>query len=605
MNFNRLFKVVQSSYNLLDLESRKKFKGITILQSFLALLDLIAVYLVGLLASVSVLGVQSRPTTVSNSLKLLGINNLQFQLQVAIIAGLAGIMLILKTAISAILVWRTTRYYSFLGAGISQELLSKFLNQPINKISEKSTQQSIYNLTSGVNNIVVGIISTTSALISDLVLIILMIGALFMASPIVALFAFILFSTLGILLHFTVGQRSRIIAQEMVPKSIELNESIITTLESYRELFVRNLIRDKTIKAGLSMRNLAQLSAKQSFLPHVSKYVIEIILIFVVLSFALIQVFLTNAVDSAGVLAIFLAASSRVAPAALRVQQGLASIMNGYGGGKVSIDLYQELQSSPEIDKAVNFMVTSNNKVNLNTTQILEVSDLSFSYNNKKMILYKVNLDVLRGQRVLLMGKTGAGKSTLLDAILGLITPDNGQVLLFGKPPREAISNLNNKIAFVSQRPYLFNGTIFENVCEGQIEYTPEEIWHALRFCEIDGFIRDLPLGLESSVLENGKNLSGGQRQRLSLTKAILSRPKLLILDEATSALDSDTESKILQKLLNHDSIETIIMISHSVPNINAFDKVGFLEGNRLLYDKPREVIKKSSNHGSRKQTRS
>lgn len=492
MNFNRLFKVVQSSYNLLDLESRKKFKGITILQSFLALLDLIAVYLVGLLASVSVLGVQSRPTTVSNSLKLLGINNLQFQLQVAIIAGLAGIMLILKTAISAILVWRTTRYYSFLGAGISQELLSKFLNQPINKISEKSTQQSIYNLTSGVNNIVVGIISTTSALISDLVLIILMIGALFMASPIVALFAFILFSTLGILLHFTVGQRSRIIAQEMVPKSIELNESIITTLESYRELFVRNLIRDKTIKAGLSMRNLAQLSAKQSFLPHVSKYVIEIILIFVVLSFALIQVFLTNAVDSAGVLAIFLAASSRVAPAALRVQQGLASIMNGYGGGKVSIDLYQELQSSPEIDKAVNFMVTSNNKVNLNTTQILEVSDLSFSYNNKKMILYKVNLDVLRGQRVLLMGKTGAGKSTLLDAILGLITPDNGQVLLFGKPPREAISNLNNKIAFVSQRPYLFNGTIFENVCEGQIEYTPEEIWHALRFCEIDGFIRDL-----------------------------------------------------------------------------------------------------------------
>ena len=230
---------------------------------------------------------------------------------------------------------------------------------------------------------------------------------------------------------------------------------------------------------------------------------------------------------------------------------------------------------------------------------------MSFSYNDKKIILNKVNLDVLRGQRVLLMGKTGAGKSTLLDAILGLITPDNGQVLLFGKPPREAISNLKNTIAFVSQRPYLFNGTIFENVCEGQIENTPEEIWHALRFCEIDGFVRDLPLGLESPVLENGKNLSGGQRQRLSLTKAILSRPKLLILDEATSALDFDTESKILQKLLNHDSIETIIMISHSVPNINAFDKVGFLEGNRLLYGKPREVIKKSSNHGSKKQTSS
>lgn len=93
--------------------------------------------------------------------------------------------------------------------------------------------------------------------------------------------------------------------------------------------------------------------------------------------------------------------------------------------------------------------------------------------------------------------------------------------------------------------------------------------------------------------MENGKNLSGGQRQRLSLTKAILSRPKLLILDEATSALDFDTESKILQKLLNHDSIETIIMISHSVPNINAFDKVGFLEGHRLLYGNPKEIIKK------------
>ena len=605
MKFNRLFQVVQSSYNLLDFESRNKFKTITIFQSFLALLDLIAIYLVGLLASVSVLGVQSRPTTVSTSLKLLGINNLQFQLQVAVIAGLAGIMLVLKTAISALLVWRTTRYYSLLGASISEDLLAKFLNQPINKISEKSTQQSIYNLTSGVNNIVVGIISTTSALISDLVLIILMIGALFIASPVVALFAFILFSTLGILLHFTVGQRSRVIAQEMVPKSIELNESIITTLESYRELFVRNLIKDKTIKAGLSMRNLAQLSAKQSFLPHISKYVIEIILIVVVLSFALIQVFLTNAVESAGILAIFLAASSRVAPAALRVQQGLASIMNGYGGGKVSIDLYQESQSSPESDKLVDFVVPSDPKVNLNTSQILEVIDLSFSYNTKKMILNKVNLEVLRGQRVLLMGKTGAGKSTLLDAILGLIIPDDGKVLLFGKPPREAISDLKNKIAFVPQRPYLFNGTILENVCDGQTDYTPEEIWHVLGFCEIDGFIRDLPLGLESPVLENGKNLSGGQRQRMSLAKAILSRPKLLILDEATSALDFDTESKILQKLLNQDSIETIVMISHSVPNIDSFDKVGFLEGNKLLYGKPKEIIKKSSNYRLKKQIRS
>jgi ATP-binding cassette subfamily C protein len=197
-----------------------------------------------------------------------------------------------------------------------------------------------------------------------------------------------------------------------------------------------------------------------------------------------------------------------------------------------------------------------------------------------------------------IVGHSGAGKSTLIDLIMGLIEPEKGEVLIDGVPlTSEKLIQVRNLVSYVPQDPFLFNGTIKENLKMFVPNATDEEIWESLEFSAASEFVRKLPQGLETLVGDRGVRLSGGERQRLVLARAILKKTSILVLDEATSALDAENEERIHQIFNKVKGKMTILVIAHRPSTIRDADQIILMnEGKSTIVsevEEYRKVIRK------------
>ncbi|MGE7878886.1 ABC transporter ATP-binding protein [Peribacillus muralis] len=218
--------------------------------------------------------------------------------------------------------------------------------------------------------------------------------------------------------------------------------------------------------------------------------------------------------------------------------------------------------------------------------QKLEVQGLSFRYNKTETdsTLRNINLTIPANKMTAIVGPSGAGKSTLIDLMMGLMLPDKGKILLDGNLlSSQDLSGLRRSISYVSQDPFLFNGSIKENMLLVDQQATDQQIWEALAFSDASDFVLELPQKLETVIGDRGIRLSGGERQRIVLARAILRKPSILVLDEATSALDNDTEFKIQKAIENLHGRITIIVIAHRLSTIRNADQVIVLEKGEIL----------------------
>ncbi len=188
------------------------------------------------------------------------------------------------------------------------------------------------------------------------------------------------------------------------------------------------------------------------------------------------------------------------------------------------------------------------------------------------------------GNTLALVGATGSGKSTLIKLLLRFYDPSNGEIRIDGQPIRDlSLNSLRGSIGLVSQDVYLFEGTIRENLAYGNPAATDADIIDAAKTAEAWSFIEALPEGLDTPVGERGVRLSGGQRQRLSLARALLKDPPILVLDEATSAVDNETEAAIQRSLKRIGHNRTVIMIAHRLSTIVDADSIAVIEGGKVL----------------------
>ncbi|WP_413616043.1 ABC transporter ATP-binding protein/permease [Halomonas cupida] len=195
-----------------------------------------------------------------------------------------------------------------------------------------------------------------------------------------------------------------------------------------------------------------------------------------------------------------------------------------------------------------------------------------------------IDLQVAAGSTLALVGATGSGKSTLIKLLLRFHDPDSGDVCLDGMEIKQLRqSELRQAIGLVSQDVYLFEGSIRDNIAYARPEASDDEVIAAARTAEAWDFIERLPEGLETLVGERGVRLSGGQRQRLSLARALLKDPPILVLDEATSAVDNETEAAIQRSLARIGSERTVIMIAHRLSTIVHADSILVLEHGRVV----------------------
>lgn len=209
----------------------------------------------------------------------------------------------------------------------------------------------------------------------------------------------------------------------------------------------------------------------------------------------------------------------------------------------------------------------------------IEFKNVDFRYGTRQLILKNINMIINKGERVALVGESGSGKTTIAKLLLNFYQCEKGEIIVNGYNLLDInVEALRDKIAYISQETFLFNGTIIENLKLGNPYLTYEEIIEACKKAQIHDFINSLPLRYNTLVEENGSNFSGGQKQRLSIARAILRKPEILIMDEATSNLDSITE-KAIEKTIHEFSEGMItIIIAHRLSTIMRCDNIYILE---------------------------
>lgn len=258
----------------------------------------------------------------------------------------------------------------------------------------------------------------------------------------------------------------------------------------------------------------------------------------------------------------------------------IAQFVEQYVIGQESYFSVRELVTSPYVD-------AWNGKTTLDSMRgEIEFSRVKFAYPTKAdvNVLEDFNLRIKAGENVALVGSSGSGKSTLANLILGLYPATAGVIRIDGVPQSELdMRAFRRRCAIVMQDNLLLSGTILENIRFAREDATDEEIYAAVRAANAENFIRALPKGYQTKIGERGVSLSGGQRQRLSIARAILRNPQILILDEATSALDNESESLIQEALEKLAKGRTVITIAHRLSTIRNADRIVVMGQGKIL----------------------
>ena len=227
----------------------------------------------------------------------------------------------------------------------------------------------------------------------------------------------------------------------------------------------------------------------------------------------------------------------------------------------------------------------------------IEFKNVSFLYpDTQKPILKNINIQAKIGSTIALVGHSGAGKSTLVDLIPRFYDPINGSILFDGIDIKDlSLEMLRSKIGVVTQDVFLFNGSVRENICFGQLDIPDNDMIRAAKLAYADEFIQKLPKKYDTVIGERGLTLSGGQRQRLSIARALLKNPEVLILDEATSSLDTNSE-KLVQKALQHlMSNRTTFVIAHRLSTIYEADEIIVLDKGKIIERGNHQVLLKKN----------
>lgn len=252
------------------------------------------------------------------------------------------------------------------------------------------------------------------------------------------------------------------------------------------------------------------------------------------------------------------------------------------------IELQPSLQTAiiaaERLNDVLDITIENNKKENAcNLLGNIKFENINFRYGNRKLVLKNINISVPQGAKVAFVGESGCGKTTLAKLLMCFYAPEEGNIKINQKNIIDySPKSIRNHIAYISQDVFLFSDTIYNNLRMGNSDITNEKIEEMCRLCLADEFIQQLPLGYNTMLEENGDNLSGGQKQKLSIARALLKKPDILIMDEATSNLDAITEKK-LNEIIDGLTVKmTLIVIAHHLRTVQNCDYIYVMKNGEI-----------------------
>ncbi|MBR1470281.1 MAG: ABC transporter ATP-binding protein [Lachnospiraceae bacterium] len=337
----------------------------------------------------------------------------------------------------------------------------------------------------------------------------------------------------------------------------------------------------------------ARAAKRNNFLNVIPMNVYEVVCVGGLIGIVIVRLHMTE--DVAGFvtkLATVAVAAFRLFPAVGRLTTNLNAIM--YNRPRLD-SMYEMLKEIEEDDTYQLKMADGGDTEPLGFKEKLEIRNVRWKYPaGQEDVLRGLNMELHKGQSVALIGPSGAGKTTLADVILGLLKPQEGQILLDGVDVYRHLAGWARIIGYVPQAVYLTDDTIRGNVAFGIYakDIDDEKIWRALEEAQLAEFVRGLEQGLDTMVGERGVRLSGGQRQRIAIARALYEDPQILVLDEATSALDTETETAVMEAIDSLHGSKTMIIVAHRLTTIRNCDAIYEVNGGIATKRDKAEVLK-------------
>lgn len=452
------------------------------------------------------------------------------------------------------------------------DLYSKILALPVGYFTEKRKGDIMSRMTNDISEIESSIVGTLEGLIKDPVTIIGYLLFLIIISPTLSLFLLILLPITG----FLIGRISRKLKRQSQDAAVKLGESLSILDETLGGLrVIKAFMAEKLLSTRFFAVNnelftiRRKMNARRDLASPLTE-LLGVIVLSVILYFGGRLVLESGGKGlSASELLAYIASFALIINPAKNISTSFFNIQRG----AAAIERVEDVLNAPV---TVNDNITGRQLTSFNRS--IELKNVSFSYDDT-VILKNVNLTVEKGKTVALVGSSGAGKSTLADLIPRFHDATSGEVLIDGINIRDyALSSVRQHISIVTQEPILFNDSIAANIALGATNATQEEIMQAAKIANAHNFIIKKEEGYNSNIGDRGSKLSGGERQRLTIARAVLKNPPILILDEATSSLDTESERLVQDAINNLMADRTSIVIAHRLSTVRHADEILVLQ---------------------------
>lgn len=525
----------------------------------------------------------------SESLKDVAVNNFYYytgqvielygaSTALALLALLLVVMTLLKTGAIYLSTFFIVPMRNGVVRDIRMQMYRKILSLPIGFFTSERKGDILARISGDVTEIEASVMSSLDMSFKNPIMIIVCLVMMIVVSWQLTLFSLVLLPVAGLVMG-KVGKalkRRSLSAQQQFGRILSTVEETLSGLRIVKAFNAQEKMNERFRKENQEFYEYSNAIQRRYFLAHPMSELLGTTAIAIVLWFGGSLILSgTAGIDAAGFIYYMIIFYSIINPAkdlskaTYSIQKGMASM--------------QRIDKILKADNPIKSPETPRSPADVKTMAV-SFRGVTFSYAEGREVLRDINLEVPAGGTVALVGQSGSGKSTLVDLLPRFYDPQEGCIMIGGVDVRELdIRDLRSFMGNVSQEAILFNDTIRANIAFGVEHASDEEIERAARIANAHDFIMETPQGYDTNIGDRGSKLSGGQRQRLSIARAILKNPHLLILDEATSALDTESERLVQQALERLMKGRTTMVIAHRLSTIRNADMICVMHEGRIV----------------------
>ncbi len=576
-----MLSVIKEIFSLLSNDQRKRFYILQVLVILMAFTELLGIASIApFMALVGDMSLLEKDGIYSKLYQLSGMND---PLNFLFVTGIAVLIaLTISTVISMFTTWRLSSYGSSVGVQLADRLYSHYMKQDWQFHASGSSAQLTKQVSTESARISNGIIQPLMQMNAKIVLAIFIAVSILIYNPIVAIAGLLMFAS-GYLLMYKFVRKALVLNGKRL-SSVATNRFRLMNegFGGIKDVLLLNRNKDFIDRFSLEGDIQAKAQGLNQTIAQVPRFFIELLAFGAMIGLVLILI-KTHHGDLGAVLpilAVYALACFKLLPALQQIYSSITQIKGNIAAFEsVKKDLIDSQEDLPIIK------TISPNKLSIN--KAISLKNIHFAYPNKSTYaVNNVSISIPMNHVIGIVGSSGSGKSTLIDIILGLLTPQKGEIYV-----DNTLITDNNKrgwqdlLGFVPQSIFLSEGSIAENIAFGipadEINY--KQVKKALDLAHLTELVNELPEGIHTKVGERGVQLSGGQRQRIGIARALYNEADVLIFDEATSALDGITEKIIMDAIHKFTGKKTIIMIAHRLKTVQKCDTIYLMEKGKII----------------------